>query len=82
MKETQKDKIIRLRNDGYLPIQIARMINGNINSVHSILSRHRPQRKDLKREAQIVKENITLQIVNGIFNNNPVIRNENRMAAY
>lgn len=84
MKETQKDKIIRLRKDGYLPIQIARMIGCNPNNVYTVLSKHGLSTNGIKAEPeqQIVQVNMTLKIVNSIFNTNPIIQNPNRMAAY
>lgn len=84
MKETQKDKIIRLRKDGYLPVEIARMIGCNPNNVYTVLSNYGLSKNGIKAEPeqQIVQVNMTLKIVNSIFNTNPIIQNPNRMAAY
>ena len=84
MKETQKDKIIRLRKDGYLPVEIARMTGCNPNNVYAVLSNHGLSKNGIKPEPeqQIVQVNMTLKIVNSIFNTNPIIKNPNRMAAY
>lgn len=84
MKEMQKDKIIRLHKNGYLPIQIARLIGCKANNVYTVLSRNGLSRNGIKAdpEQQIVQVNMTLKIVNSIFNTNPIIKNPNRMAAY
>jgi DNA invertase Pin-like site-specific DNA recombinase len=84
IKETMKDKIIRLYCDGYTPAGIARLLNVNNDTVYQVLSRYRKKIKPLNYEVKHkdCAENLVLRMINDIFNTNPIIQNPNRMAAY
>ena len=82
MKETLKDKTIRLYGEGYSAKEITKMLNANRDSVHTILSRYRPKLKALNYVEPAYEENVTLATINRIFNSNPIIKSPNRMAAF
>jgi IS30 family transposase len=84
IKETMKDKIIRLYCEGYTPTGIARLLNVNNDTVYPVLSRYRKKTKIFNDEVKHndYEGNTVLRTINDIFNTNPIIQNPNRMAAY